>query len=109
MKKISILISLALILLFVTSCHKSKYCQCTTVCTNQEGVEEVVELGEDYYIIETGTCSDKAKEIVGWGQVTCTEVDVENEDDNWFWNLFNHNSNNNHNNNNNNNNHGGKP
>ena len=109
MKKVSIVISLALILPFVTSCHKAKYCQCTATCTNQEDVVEQVELGDDYYIIETGTCNDKAKEIIGWGQVICREVDVDNENDNWFWNLINHNNNNNNNHNNNNNNHGGKP
>ena len=57
---------------------------------------EDVMLGDDYYMMEHGTCNDKAKEIVGWGQVTCKEVNVE-EDENWFEHIIhqitNHNNN----------------
>ena len=42
------------------------------------------------YIIESGTCNDKAKEIVGWGQVTCREVNPK-YDSSWLQNLFNKN------------------
>ncbi len=45
-------------------------------------------LGEDYYMMEHGTCNDKAKEIVGWGQVTCKEVHLD-EDENWFEHIIN--------------------
>ena len=44
-------------------------------------------LGEDYYTTEDGSsCSDKSKEIVGWGQVICTEVseyEVTGENPSW--------------------------
>ena len=55
--------------------------------------EEVVNLGEDYYTTEDGSsCSDKSKEIVGWGQVICTEVseyEVTGENPSWWENLIN--------------------
>lgn len=94
MKKLLIIMAFVFCGLALASCQKVKYCQCSAFIDNED-----VALGEDYYMIEHGTCNDKAKEIVGWGTVTCKQVDVE-EDGNWFTNLFNHN---NHNNNNNNN------
>ena len=49
-------------------------------------------MGEDYYTIEDGSsCSDRSKEIVGWGQVICTEVsesEVTGEESHWWENLF---------------------
>ena len=69
MKK-CLIIAVALLVLVLPSCKKTRYCKCTTIQN-----EEVVDLGEDYYTIEDGSsCSDKSKEIVGWGQVICTEV-----------------------------------
>jgi hypothetical protein len=51
-----------------------------------------VELGEDFYVIEDGSrCSDRAKEIVGWGQVICTEVskaEATGEENKWWEDLF---------------------
>ena len=65
MKKLLIVL-LALMVVALSSCKKTRYCRCTTIQN-----EEVVNLGEDYYTIEDGSsCSDKSKEIVGWGQVT---------------------------------------
>ena len=102
MKKIGIILMLTISLASFSSCNKTKYCQCYAFVNNED-----IPLGEDYYMVEHGTCNDKAKEIVGWGNVTCREVEVETEEENWFWSLFNHNNNNhNNNNNNNNNNHG---
>ena len=97
MKKILIVI-IALAIVVLPSCKKTRYCRCTTIQN-----EEVVNLGEDYYTIEDGSsCSDKSKEIVGWGQVICTEVsesEVTGEETNWWDNLFGGgNNNNNHNN-----------
>ena len=67
MKK-CLIIAVALLVLVLPSCKKTRYCKCTTIQN-----EEVVDLGEDYYTIEDGSsCSDKSKEIVGWGQVICT-------------------------------------
>ena len=97
MKKILVFLTLSLIATAFSSCHKTKYCQCYAFVNNED-----IPLGEDYYMVENGTCNDKAKEIVGWGNVTCREVEVEGEEGNWFWNLFNHNNNNNNNNNNHN-------
>ena len=94
MKKRFLLLSLSLMLLAFSSCQKTKYCQCYAFIDNED-----IPLGEDYYTLEHGTCNDKAKEIVGWGNVTCREVEVE-EEGNWFWDLFNQSNNNNHNNNN---------
>ncbi|MBQ6769371.1 MAG: hypothetical protein IJP44_00165 [Bacteroidales bacterium] len=70
------------------SCKKIRYCRCTTIQN-----EEVVELGNDFYTIEDGSpCSDRAKEISGWGQVVCTEVskqEATGEENKWWENLFN--------------------
>ncbi|MCR5013431.1 MAG: hypothetical protein K6A28_01505 [Bacteroidales bacterium] len=87
---------LLLALVAVSSCTKTKYCQCSAFIDNVD-----VPLGEDYYIIEHGTCNDKAKEIVGWGSVTCVEVELEDEEHWWDFIFPNHNNNNNNNNNNN--------
>lgn len=96
MKK-GFLFAIALLILALPSCKKTRYCRCTTIQN-----EEVVNLGEDYYTIEDGSsCSDKSKEIVGWGQVICTEVteqEVTGEETNWWDNLFGGGNNNNHNN-----------
>lgn len=93
MKKILIVI-LALSVVVLSSCKKTRYCRCTTIQN-----EEVVNLGEEYYTIEDGSsCSDKSKEIVGWGQVICTEVseyEVTGQNPSWWENLFNNNNNNN--------------
>ena len=82
MRKYVIIVAAAL-LLCVTSCDKTRYCRCTTIQN-----EEVVNLGEDFYTIEDGSsCSDRAKEIVGWGQVICTEVseaEATGEENKWW-------------------------
>lgn len=87
-KKILIIAAAFLMALAATSCKKTRYCKCTTIQN-----EEVVELGEDYYTIEDGSsCSDRSKEIVGWGQVICTEVsesEVTGVESHWWDNLFN--------------------
>ena len=87
MKKSLIIATAFLLALAATSCKKTRYCKCTTIQN-----EEVVELGEDYYTIEDGSsCSDRSKEIVGWGQVICTEVsesEVTGEESHWWENLF---------------------
>ena len=86
MKRLLILI-LALAVVVLPSCKKTRYCKCTTIQN-----EEVVDLGEDYYSIEDGSsCSDKSKEIVGWGQVICTEVseqEVTGEEHHWWNDIF---------------------
>ena len=81
---------IAVFLLFaltVSSCKKTKYCRCTTIQN-----EEVVELGDEFYTIEDGSrCSDRAKEILGWGQVVCTEVskqEATGEENKWWEDLF---------------------
>jgi hypothetical protein len=86
MKKLVIILA-ALTLLFTASCKKTRYCRCTTIQN-----DEVVNLGEDFYVIEDGSsCSDRAKEIVGWGQVICTEVskqEATGEENKWWEDLF---------------------
>lgn len=101
MKKYLVVV-FALSLLALTSCHKTRYCKCTTIIN-----EEVVEVGEEgeFYLIEDGraSCAEKAKEIQGWGQVTCTEYsesEATGVEHNWWDFIFG-------NQNNNNNNHGG--
>lgn len=89
MKKSIVIIAFLFLTLAFASCQKVKYCQCFAYIDNED-----VMLGDEYYMMEHGTCNDKAKEIVGWGQVTCKEVDVE-EDENWFEHLWNQISNNN--------------
>lgn len=99
MRRVLRLTAVALMLVLAASCTKTRYCQCSAFIDNED-----VALGEDYYIIEHGTCNDKAKEIVGWGTVNCKEVHLENEDDSWYsWitNIFKPKNNNTNNNNNN--------
>ena len=69
MKK-CLIIAIALMVLALPSCKKTRYCRCTTIQN-----DEVVELGSDFYTIQDGSsCADRAKEIVGWGPVLCSEV-----------------------------------
>ena len=88
MKKILWIAAITLLVFSFASCKKVRYCKCTTIQN-----EEVVELGEDYYYIEDGsTCSDRAKEIEGWGQVICTEIskyEATGEENKWWENFFN--------------------
>lgn len=88
MKTKMLIAAFALLVLAATSCKKTRYCKCTTVQN-----EEVVELGEDYYYIEDGSsCSDRAREIEGWGQVICTEIskyEATGEENKWWENFFN--------------------
>ena len=93
MKKVLFVI-LALAIMVLPSCKKTRYCRCTTVQN-----EEVVNLGEEYYTIEdnTSSCSDKSKEIEGWGQVICYEVseyEVTGVEHHWWDDLFGNNNNN---------------
>ena len=63
MKK-CLIIAVAVLVLVMPSCKKTRYCKCTSIQN-----EEVVELGQDYYTIEDGSsCVDKSKEIVGWAR-----------------------------------------
>lgn len=82
-----LIIALAVTMLVLPSCKKTRYCRCTTIQNN-----EVVDLGEDYFTIEdNSSCSDKSKEIVGWGQVICKEVsefEVTGENPSWWESLF---------------------
>lgn len=86
-------VMLALAIVALPSCKKTRYCRCTTIQN-----DEVVNLGEDYYTIEDGSsCNDRSKEIVGWGQVICTEVseaEVTGEESHWWDFLFGNNNNN---------------
>ncbi len=85
MKKLALVFGIC-VLLCVCSCKKNTYCVCTAIVNN-----ESVQLGEDYYVLQEGrSCDDKEKEFEGWGQVTCEEVDVEEEDgdDGGFWSIF---------------------
>lgn len=87
MKKAFLFFALAVLVVSASSCRKVRYCKCTTIQN-----EEVVDLGEDYYYIEDGsTCTDRSREIVGWGQVICTEISKEEatgEENKWWENLF---------------------
>ncbi len=87
MKK-CLLIVVALLILVLPSCKKTRYCRCTSIEN-----EEVVNLGEDYYTIEDGsTCADKSREFNGWTQVICVEVseyEVTGENPSWWENLIN--------------------
>ena len=90
MKKLLIVI-LALAIVILPSCKKTRYCKCTTI-QNQE----VVDLGEDY----GSSCSDKSKEIVGWGQVICTEIseyEATGQEHHWWDDIFGGGNNNNNN------------
>lgn len=100
MKRIIRFLAVVLVLMAMSSCNKTKYCQCFAFIDNED-----IPLGEDYYIVEDGTCNDKAKEIFGWGAVTCKEVSVESENDSWYSSILNFFKPNNNNNNNSNNNH----
>ena len=90
MKKLLFVI-LAVALMVLPSCKKTRYCRCTSLID-----DEVVNLGEEYYTIEDGSsCSDKTKEINGWPQVICIEVsesEVTGEETNWWEDLFNFNN-----------------
>lgn len=95
-----LVILFALSLLAFSSCHKTRYCKCTTVIN-----EEVVELGDEKesYIIEDGreSCADKSKEIQGWGHVTCTEIsqyEATGVEHHWWDDIFGNNNNNGNNN-----------
>ena len=113
MKKLLFIVLTSVVLLGFNSCHKHRYCQCYAYVNGED-----IPLGEDtpdltqmtaaaidsldssynVYIIESGTCNDKAKEIVGWGQVTCREVSPK-YDSSWLTELFskkNNNTSNNH-------------
>lgn len=87
MKKVVLSLVIALLALSFASCKKARYCKCTTIQN-----EQVVDLGEEYYYIEdNSTCSDRAKEICGWGQVVCTEIskkEATGEENSWWENLF---------------------
>lgn len=106
MKRTLIVAVMALMLLGLDSCQKNKYCQCYAnvegedVALGTEDIdftsmtEEQIEALEtkyqnNLYIIEDGTCNDKAREIVGWGQVTCIEIDPKDPEGNWFERLYN--------------------
>ncbi|MBR5911680.1 MAG: hypothetical protein IKZ55_06820 [Bacteroidales bacterium] len=92
MRKLRLIWILLFVAVLFPSCKKVRYCRCTTMQNN-----EVVPLGEDYYVIEDHSpCSDRAKEIVGWGQVICTEVsesEVTGEESHWWDNIFNNHNN----------------
>jgi len=104
MKKFGIVLVLAALVFGFYSCQKHKYCQCYAYIDGED-----VPLGEDIdlsnyvadsiealnqkynvYIVEHGSCNDKAKEIVGWGQVKCVEVSPK-YDSSWLTDLFNKN------------------
>ena len=115
--------ALLVLLLGLGSCQKNKYCQCYAFVDGED-----ISLGEDLdvgnmteeqieawdaksnynlYIIEEGNCSDKAREISGWGQVTCKEVDPKEPEGSWFERMYDKLFGGHNNNNNNNNNHSG--
>lgn len=122
MKKSILLIALSILTLAFASCQKYKYCQCYSVVDGEDvGLGQDLEVSvlteeqiqalntsnDNLYIMEHGTCNDKAKEFTGWGQVTCREVDPKDPDGTWYERLFDKlfgSSNNNNNNGNN-----GKP
>ena len=103
MKKSVLLIALSLLVLAFTSCQKYKYCQCYAVVDGEDlGMGEDLEVtamteeqlaalntnNDNLYVMEHGTCNDKAKEFSGWGQVTCREVDPKDPDGTWYERLF---------------------
>lgn len=133
MRKLLLCVAIMALAFGTVSCKKNTYCQCYAINDDNEDISlgEDVDVSsmteetllaliqndnfkENVYIIEEGTCSDKAKEITGWGQVTCKEVDPKDPEGTWFERLYdklfggNHNNNNNNNNGNNNGN-SGKP
>ena len=104
MKKVLLFAVLAALILGFDSCKKQRYCQCYAVVNDED-----VSLGEDIdlsimtaanidsldasynvYIIEHGTCNDKAKEFAGWPRVTCREASPK-YDSSWISELFNKN------------------
>ena len=105
----------------VSSCKKNIYCHCYATIADEEVTslgqdidisnlteEQVEEIAARYqynlYIMEDGTCNDKAREFSGWRQVTCKEAKTKDEDTwEWLMSLFSNNNNNNNNNNSNNN------
>lgn len=123
MKRLLMVTALSVLLLGLGSCQKNKYCQCYAFVDGED-----ISLGEDLdvgnmteeqieawdaksnynlYIIEEGNCSDKAREISGWGQVTCKEVDPKEPEGSWFERMYDKLFGGHNNNNNNNNNHSG--
>ena len=132
MRKCLFLLAVLVLTLGVVSCQKNTYCQCFAINDDNEDIslgedvdiESMTEetlltliqndnFKENVYVIEEGTCSDKAKEITGWGQVTCKEVDPKDPEGTWYERIFNKlfggGNNNNNNNNGNNNDNSGKP
>ena len=128
MKKSIILIALSLFALAFSSCPKYKYCQCYAVVDGEDlGMGEELEVStlteeqiaalntsnDNLYVMEHGTCNDKAKEFTGWGPVTCREVDPKDPEGTWFERLYERllggGQSNNNNNNNNNSGNNGKP
>ena len=120
MRKGMIIIALSVLTLAFASCQKMKYCQCYAVVDGEDvGMGEDIDVAslteeqiasmstanDNLYIMEHGTCNDKAKEFTGWGKVTCREVDPKDPDGTWFERLFKKltNQNTNHNTNNQNN------
>lgn len=118
MKKLLMITVLALFAMGISSCQKCKYCQCYVYIDGEDvGLGEDIDVEEmtaeqikamedrykyNLYIIETGTCKDKAKEITGWDQgsarVTCEEVKCKADDRSWLEKLFKKNNTNNNNN-----------
>ena len=112
---------LALLAMGISSCQKCKYCQCYAYVDGEDiGLGEDISIEEltadqidamqdryryNLYVIEHGSCKDKAKEIVGWDQgsarVTCEEVKCKADEESWFQKLFKKKNTNNNNNNNN--------
>lgn len=103
MKKSILLIAFSLLVLAFTSCQKYKYCQCYAVVDGEDlGMGEDLEVSamteeqlaalntnnDNLYVMEHGTCNDKAKEFSGWGPVTCREVDPKDPDGTWYERLF---------------------
>lgn len=103
MKKSILLIAFSLLVLAFTSCQKYKYCQCYAVVDGEDlGMGENLEVSamteeqlaalntnnDNLYVMEHGTCNDKAKEFSGWGPVTCREVDPKDPDGTWYERLF---------------------
>ena len=107
MRNILLIATLAIIVTVgFNSCQKNTYCQCYATIDGESFpmgsedlnienmTEEQIEALQTKYqnnlsIMEDGDCNDKAKEIVGWGQVTCKEVSLEEDEGNWFERLIN--------------------
>lgn len=103
---------IALLLLFglgLASCQKNTYCQCYAYVDDED-----VSLGDDaidfssltetqidslkakykynLYILDEGSCNDKAAEIQGWNRVACVQVNPK-MDTSWLLKLFSKNKN----------------